>query len=78
MDEPKIFDKKPAVLALEAGTYYWCACGLSAAQPFCDGAHKGSGLHPTKFELTEAKTVAMCNCKHSANKPFCDGAHKAL
>jgi CDGSH-type Zn-finger protein len=78
MSEPKIADRKPAVLDLEAGTYYWCACGLSAGQPFCDGSHKGSGLTPTKFELEKAGKVFLCNCKHSANKPYCDGAHKAL
>jgi CDGSH iron-sulfur domain-containing protein 3 len=78
MAEPTVFDKKPAVLDLEPGTYWWCACGLSATQPFCNGAHKGSGMGPTKLELTEAKKVALCNCKHSGNKPFCDGAHKGL
>ena len=78
MAEPTVFDKKPAVLDLAPGTYWWCACGLSASQPFCNGAHKGSGMGPAKLELTEAKKVALCNCKHSGNKPFCDGAHKGL
>ena len=78
MTEPKIAALKPEVLELEAGTYYWCACGLSAKQPFCDGSHKGSGLTPMKFELAEAQKVFMCNCKHSGGKPFCDGAHKKL
>jgi CDGSH-type Zn-finger protein len=53
MSEPKIAARKPEVLTLEPGTYYWCACGLSANQPFCSGAHKGSTLTPMKFELTE-------------------------
>jgi CDGSH-type Zn-finger protein len=78
MSEPKIAALKPEVLTLEPGAYYWCACGLSATQPFCNGAHKGTGLVPTKFELTETTKVALCNCKHSGTKPFCDGAHKAL
>jgi CDGSH-type Zn-finger protein len=78
MPEPKIAALKPDVLDLEPGTYYWCACGLSAKQPFCDGAHKGSGMGPLKFDVTEAGKKAMCNCKHSATKPFCDGAHKNL
>ena len=76
--EPQVAQKAPAVLTLEPGTYFWCACGLSAKQPFCDGAHKGTGLSPMKVEITERQQVALCQCKHSANKPFCDGAHKAL
>jgi CDGSH-type Zn-finger protein len=78
MSEPKVAARNPIVLELEPGTYFWCACGLSAGQPFCDGSHKGSGLAPMKFELTERKKVALCACKHTAGKPFCDGSHKNL
>ena len=78
MSEPEIFAKTPAVLEMDAGTYYWCACGKSKKQPWCDGSHSGSEFSPVKVEITEKKRVAMCNCKHSANKPFCDGAHKNL
>jgi CDGSH-type Zn-finger protein len=76
--EPVIADKKPTVLELEAGTSYWCSCGQSKNKPFCDGAHKGSGFAPLKFDLAENKKVALCNCKHTGNKPFCDGAHSKL
>ena len=78
MSDPIIADTKPVVMELEAGTYFWCSCGKSANQPFCDGAHKGTGLAPLKVELTEKKTVALCNCKQTQNKPFCDGAHTQL
>lgn len=79
MSEPVVFDRKPAVLDLEPGTYWWCACGRSAKQPFCDGSHKGTGLAPVKVELAEAKKVALCNCKQAAaGQPFCDGTHKTL
>lgn len=79
MAEPHICDKKPVVLAVEAGdTKWWCACGLSKSQPFCDGSHQGTGLGPVKCEFAEAKKVAFCLCKHSGNKPFCDGTHKGL
>jgi CDGSH-type Zn-finger protein len=78
MSEPTIADRKPAVLELEAGTYFWCACGKSAGQPFCDGSHKGTGMAPMKLELTEKKQVALCQCKHSGGKPYCDGTHKKV
>ena len=78
MGEPKIADRKPAVVELKAGKYSWCACGQSKNQPYCDGSHKGSEFSPIRFELPEDKRVALCNCKHSGNKPFCDGTHKTL
>ena len=78
MSEPKIVDKKPIRMVLEPGTYYWCSCGASLKQPFCDGAHKGTDFVPKKFEVTEKKQVAICLCKHTANSPFCDGKHSKL
>jgi CDGSH iron-sulfur domain-containing protein 3 len=57
--------------------YYWCACGLSKGQPFCDGSHKAAGVFtPIKYSATETKEVYFCGCKASANKPLCDGTHK--
>ncbi|MDX8392296.1 MAG: CDGSH iron-sulfur domain-containing protein [Mariprofundaceae bacterium] len=78
MSDATIAAKEPAVLELEPGTYYWCACGKSANQPFCDGSHKGSEFEPLVVEIDEKKTVALCQCKHSKNKPFCDGTHTEL
>jgi CDGSH-type Zn-finger protein len=63
---------------MEAGKYFWCACGRSAKQPFCDGSHKGTGIQPLRVEITEAKEVHWCMCKQSKNKPFCDGSHNDL
>ncbi|MEY2598364.1 MAG: hypothetical protein RLZZ142_623 [Verrucomicrobiota bacterium] len=79
MSEPLIAQKSPIPVAVEAGkTYYWCSCGKSATQPFCDGAHKGSGFAPTPYKAEKDGTVYFCGCKHSGNGPLCDGAHKAL
>ncbi len=76
---PMIAQKGPFAVELEAGrAYFWCACGRSKTQPFCDGSHKGSGFAPVKLDVTEAKTAYLCGCKHSAHAPFCDGSHKAL
>jgi CDGSH-type Zn-finger protein len=79
MFEPTIAQKSPYAVEVEAGkSYYWCACGRSNGQPFCDGSHKGSGFTPVKFEATESKTVYFCGCKHTANPVLCDGSHHKL
>jgi len=79
MSEPIIAQKSPIAVEVEAGkTYYWCTCGKSDKQPFCNGAHKGGDFAPQAFTAPESKTAYLCACKHTANAPFCDGAHKAL
>ena len=78
MSEPTIAATTPAVLALEAGTYYWCACGLSQSQPFCDGSHEATGFMPTEVVLEEETRVALCQCKRTGSPPYCDGSHKDL
>lgn len=78
MSNPKIADKQPAVLELEAGKYFWCACGQSKNQPFCDGSHAGTEFSPIPFDVMEKKTVFLCQCKQSKNRPYCDGAHKSI
>jgi CDGSH-type Zn-finger protein len=76
--EPNIAQKSPYVQKVEAGTYYWCACGRSKSQPYCDGSHKGTGLAPIKEEVTGANMLAWCGCKHTKTPPFCDGSHSRL
>jgi CDGSH-type Zn-finger protein len=79
MSEPKISQTSPYPVEVEAGkSYFWCSCGQSANQPFCDGSHKGTDFTPVKFEATESKTVYFCGCKHSKNPPLCDDSHAKL
>jgi CDGSH-type Zn-finger protein len=78
-DLPIIAQKAPYPIEVTEGkTYFWCACGKSAKQPFCDGSHKDTGISPVKWEAPASKTVYFCGCKQSAKAPLCDGAHKAL
>ena len=77
MSNPIIFDNKPKKVTLEKGEeYYFCACGRSSSQPYCDGSHKGTGFTPKAFTAEESGDAYLCACKHSANTPFCDGTHK--
>ena len=78
--EPSVAANKPVPVDVEAGkTYFWCTCGRSTKQPFCDGAHgrEGTGMAPLKWEAAESKTVYFCTCKQTKNPPLCDGSHKA-
>ena len=78
-DVPKIAQKAPYKVEMEAGkAYFWCACGESKNQPFCDGSHKGSEFNPIKFTAEEDKKLFFCGCKQSAKAPFCDGTHSKL
>ena len=77
--EAEIAGKAPLPVEVEAGrTYFWCACGKSARQPFCDGSHRDTGLEPVKWEAPETRRVWFCACKRSAGAPLCDGTHKGL
>jgi CDGSH iron-sulfur domain-containing protein 3 len=81
MGEPVIAQKAPYMAELAPGDYFWCACGRSKNQPFCDGSHKGSEFSPVKFTIKPRptpQTVWMCGCKRSKHKPFCDGTHNKI
>jgi CDGSH iron-sulfur domain-containing protein 3 len=79
MAEPTIAGRMPMGIDVQAGkTYWWCSCGKSAKQPFCDGSHKGSEFTPVKFEAQATTKAWFCTCKHSSKAPLCDGTHKTL
>lgn len=79
MTTPKIAQKSPySVDVVEGKNYAWCSCGLSQKQPFCDGAHKDTGMTPVVWKADESKTVWLCGCKHSKKAQFCDGSHSSL
>ncbi|HSG89429.1 MAG TPA: CDGSH iron-sulfur domain-containing protein [Pseudomonadales bacterium] len=79
MSEPTVAQAAPYPVDVEAGKkYFWCACGRSAKQPFCDGSHAGTDFTPMAWEATKTGTMYFCGCKHSGKKPLCDGAHSKL
>lgn len=78
-DTPFIAQKAPYPAEVEAGkSYFWCACGQSKNQPFCDGSHKGTSFTPLKWTAPETKTAWFCGCKQTAGTPLCDGTHSKL
>ena len=79
MEKPRVAQKAPYPIDVESGKkYFWCACGKSSNQPFCDGSHKDTQFEPLVFEATADKTLYFCGCKQSENKPFCDGTHNSI
>ena len=78
-DEPKVAQKGPYQVQLEAGkNYFWCSCGQSQKQPFCDGSHKTTSFQPQKFVVDSTATYNLCGCKASDDMPYCDGSHNML
>ncbi|HXZ69075.1 MAG TPA: CDGSH iron-sulfur domain-containing protein [Alphaproteobacteria bacterium] len=76
MASPTIAQRSPYAVEVEAGKpYFWCACGQSKNQPFCDGSHKGTEFAPVAFKPAQSGQVFFCGCKHSSKKPMCDGTH---
>ncbi|MBM3650560.1 MAG: CDGSH iron-sulfur domain-containing protein [Alphaproteobacteria bacterium] len=79
MTEPVVAAKAPAKVTLEAGKdYWWCTCGQSKKQPFCDGSHKGGSFVPVKYNVEKSGDYWLCACKHTNKQPLCDGTHKSL
>lgn len=79
MNKPKIAGRKPIAVELEDGEeQYFCTCGESEGQPFCDGSHKATPFQPLQFTAEDSGTAYLCMCKRSANLPYCDGTHSTL
>lgn len=79
MSEPVVAQKGPYEVQVKKGDkLFWCACGRSANQPFCDGSHKGTGLAARPFTAEADGTVWLCGCKKTKTPPFCDGSHEAV
>ena len=76
---PEVGGRQPIEVAVEAGkSYWWCACGRSKSQPFCDGSHKGTAFTPVEWKAEKSEPAWFCCCKRTGNQPMCDGSHNKL
>ncbi len=78
MTQPTSSQNSPIKVDLEPGQYWWCSCGLSQKQPFCDGSHKGTAFTPQALKIEQPQTMWLCACKQSRRGAQCDGTHKTL
>ena len=79
MSKPTVAANKPIKIELKSGEkYFFCACGKSATQPFCDGSHKGTGFSPKVFLAEKEEDARLCMCKQTSDPPYCDGTHAKI
>lgn len=79
MTDPVVASKKPIFAEVEENkTYYWCACGLSKSQPYCDGSHSTTDIKPVAYTAEKSRNAPFCGCKQTKKPPFCDGSHSKL
>ena len=79
MSDPVVAAKEPiAVEVVEGESYWWCACGRTKNQPYCDGSHEGTGFEPVEYVAPRSRRLMLCQCKRTSRPPICDGSHDAL
>ena len=79
MADPILAQKSPFAVEVQEGrSYWWCACGRSSRQPFCDGSHKDTGLAPMEYKATVSRTIYFCGCKRTTKSPLCDSTHNRI
>lgn len=79
MTKGHIAAKAPIRVDVEEGkSYFWCTCGQSANQPFCDGSHKDTEFSSMKWTADVTGPKFFCTCKQTDGQPFCDGSHAKL